>query len=313
MNEPVLVVHGGAGELPESKTQAPGRKLYEDGLAAALRAGQEVLLAGKSAVDAVCAAVVALEDNECFNAGKGAVLCADGRIELSASVMDGRDRSVGAMVGLTRTRNPVLGAHAMMPHMHGLLYGAEADAYGERNGLAMVSPDYFVTPLRRKQWERVRATGEVVLDHSAGADAHGTVGAVARDRNGSLAAATSTGGVVNQLAGRVGDTPVVGAGTWADDRSCALSTTGKGDAFARVAFARRVADLVELMDMSGEAAAMQTLEDVRLVGGEGGCILLMPDGRVVCPFNSAHMLRGHVVGSAKPVVGILPGEEVVVS
>ena len=310
MKEPVLVVHGGAGELPESKTQAPGRKPYEEGLAAALRAGQEVLLAGGSAVDAVCAAVVALEDNACFNAGKGAVLCADGRIELSASIMDGRDKAVGAMVGLTRTRNPVLGARAMMPHMHGLLFGAEADAYGEKGGLEMVSPDYFVTPQRRKQWERAKATGEVALDHSAGVDAHGTVGAVARDRNGSLAAATSTGGVVNQLAGRVGDTPVVGAGTWADDRFCALSTTGKGDAFARVAFARRVADLIELTDMSAEAAAVKTLEDVSLAGGEGGCILLTPEGRVVCPFTAALMLRGHVVGSAQPVVGILPGEEI---
>lgn len=312
MNEPVLVVHGGAGELPKGKTQAPGRNPYEEGLAAALRAGQGVLLDGGSAVDAVCEAVVSLEDNERFNAGKGAVLCANGRIELSASVMDGSDRSVGAMVGLTRARNPVLGARTMMPHMHGLLYGPEADAYAKAAGLEMVSPDYFMTPARRKQWERAQATGEVVLDHS-GIDAHGTVGAVARDRNGSLAAATSTGGVVNQLPGRIGDTPVVGAGTWADDRSCALSTTGKGDAFARVVFARRVADLIELTDMSAEAAVAKTLEDVRSVGGEGGCILLTPEGGAVCPFNAAHMLRGHVVGAGQPVVGILPGEEIPVA
>ncbi len=309
-SEPVLAVHGGAGELPEHKTRHPGRGDYEQGLAAALRAGQAVLLEGGSAVDAVCAAVVSLEDNELFNAGKGAVLCADGRIELSASVMDGRDRSAGAMVGLTRTRNPVLGAREMIAHMHGLLHGGEADAYAQAAGLGMVPPEYFMTTSRRKQWERAQATGEVVLDHSAGADAHGTVGAIARDAEGNLAAATSTGGVVNQLPGRVGDTPIVGAGTWADNQVCALSTTGKGDAFARVAFARRVADLIELTGVSAGEAAAKTLEEVRDVGGEGGCILLTAAGEVVFEFDAAHMLRGRVIGSGPPVVGILPGEEI---
>jgi beta-aspartyl-peptidase (threonine type) len=153
----------------------------------------------------------------------------------------------------------------------------------------------------------------MVLDHSSDADAHGTVGAVALDQDGNLAAATSTGGIVNQLPGRVGDTPVVGAGTWADNAVCALSATGKGDEFARVAFARRVADLVEIGGLSYLAAAERSLEDVGLAGGEGGCILLTPSGDIICPFTSAQMLRGWIRGDGPPRVAILAGEDVVVA
>jgi beta-aspartyl-peptidase (threonine type) len=311
MSEPVLAVHGGAGRLSRQQTRPPARADYERGLAAALRAGQAVLLDGGGAVEAVCAAVAALEDDALFNAGRGAVLCADGEIELSASVVDGRDRAAGAMAGLKRVRNPVRAARALMPHMHGLLAGPEANRYAERAGLEMVEAGYFLVPARKHQWEKLRGKEGVALDHSGAEDSGGTVGAVARDARGDLAAATSTGGLVNQLPGRVGDTPIAGAGTWADNRVCAVSATGKGDAFARIAFARRVADLIELAGLDAAAATERALEEVKGVDGEGGCILLTPGGEVHSPFNTQQMLRGHIAGSGAPVVAILPGEAVV--
>ncbi|MCG8650751.1 MAG: isoaspartyl peptidase/L-asparaginase [Pirellulales bacterium] len=311
MNDPVVIVHGGAGRLGTEQLAYPAREAIERGLADALRAGQAELSAGGGALDAACAAVVSLEDCPQFNAGRGAVFCADGTVELCASVMDGRDLSVGAMVGLRRTRNPVLGARSVTGHLHGLLSGAHADAYAEAQGLEMVAPDYFHVPERKAQWERLRGSSQITLDHSTVADAQGTVGAVALDANGNLAAATSTGGLVNQLPGRVGDTPIVGAGTWADNRTCAVSTTGKGDAFARVAFARRVADLIDLAGLSAEQAAERALGEVKYVGGEGGCILLTRDGRIQCPFNSPQLMRGWVAGDGDPVVAILPGEAIV--
>lgn len=312
MAEPVIAAHGGAGRLNTRQSSPPARFDFENGLAAALRAGQKVLVAGGSALDAVCAAVVSLEDDDHFNAGRGAVLCADGTVELSAAVMDGHDISVGAMGCLTRVRNPVLAARSLLGHRHGLLAGASADAYAEVQGLAMVDPGYFLTPQRKSQWERLRGSGAVALDHAGEADAHGTVGAVARDSAGNLAAATSTGGLANQLPGRLGDTPVVGAGTWAQNGVCALSATGTGDAFARVAFARRIADLIEIGGLDAGDAAVRTLQDVVRVGGEGGCILLGADGEIHCPFNTPQMLRGWALGASDPVVGIKPGETVTV-
>jgi len=299
---PVLAVHGGAGSLPARSLRGPARRAYERALARSLVAGQRVLARGGSAVHAVTAAVVVLEDDPLFNAGRGAVLCADGSVEMCASVMSGRNLRAGAMVGLRRVRNPVRAAVALMEHSHGLLFGAQAEAYARDAGLEMVAPGYFVTPHRVEQWKRCRRRGRLALDH-------GTVGAVALDRRGNLAAATSTGGLVNQLPGRVGDTPVVGAGTWADDR-CAVSATGRGDAFARVAFARHVADLIELRGLEPGTAARRALRLVARVRGSGGCIVVDAGGRVAWPFTSAQMLRGRVIGDSLPVIGILPREAV---
>jgi isoaspartyl peptidase/L-asparaginase-like protein (Ntn-hydrolase superfamily) len=309
----VLAVHGGAGQLASRSLKKRGRAGYERGLAAALKAGQRVLLRGGSAMNAATEAVASLEDNELFNAGIGAALCADGSVELSASVMRGRDLAVGAMVGLKRTKNPVRAARAIMGHAHGLLFGAEGDAYAASKNLDIAPPDYFLTPMRRRQWEKHRHKSGAVLDHSVDEAAHGTVGAVARDRRGNLAAATSTGGLVNQLPGRVGDTPVIGAGTWADNATCALSATGKGDAFARVAFARRVADLIELAGMTPLDAALSALDHVKRVNGVGGCIMIGADGGVFLPFNTPHMPRGWLIGHGAPHVALLPDEDVVVA
>jgi beta-aspartyl-peptidase (threonine type) len=271
----------------------------------ALRAGAALLRAGGSAVRAVTAAVVVLEDDELFNAGRGATLCADGSVELSASVMNGRTLAVGAMVGVSRTKNPVLAARALMDHPHCLLFGPRADEFAESHGLEMVPREYFLTRARRRQWERLSDRTRLHLDHG---DAHGTVGAVARDRRGRLAAATSTGGMVNQLPGRVGDSPVAGAGTWASS-ICAVSATGTGDSFFRVAFARRVADLIDLSALSPGEAIERTLEEVRSTKGRGGCVLIDAEGHVTSAFNSPQMIRAWLVEGEPMRVAILRGDE----
>lgn len=309
MTTTVLAVHGGAGRLERRKTQYPGRRRYEQSIAEALEAGQRVLRRGGSAVNAVTLAVIRLEDNELFNAGRGSALCADGTVELSASIMRGPDLAVGAMVGLKHTKNPIKAARSIMGHAHGLLFGEDGDAYAKSKGQELVDHDYFYTRRRLKQWQRYKKRKAMALDHSDEETAHGTVGAVARDRRGNLAAATSTGGLVNQLPGRVGDTPIIGAGTWADNRTCAISATGMGDAFARIVFGRRVADLIELAGLEPELAAVTVLEEVKRVRGVGGCIIVDAAGSVSAPFNSKHLVRGWVIGKGRPRVAILPGEE----
>lgn len=308
----VAAVHGGAGRLAKPAARHPVRLRYDPAIAHSLRAAQRVLLAGGSAVRAVTTAVTVLEDDGHFNAGRGSVLCEDGSVELSASVVSGRNLAAGAMVGLRRTKNPVLAARALMNHSHGLLFGSRGDSFAEDAGLEMAPPEYFLTRERKEQWRRHAQRGAIALDPGDDESENGTVGAVALDRRGHLAAATSTGGLVNQLRGRVGDTPVVGAGIWAD-HACAISATGAGDAFARVAFARRVADLIELAKRSPEEAALQTLEDVRRLKGQGGCIVVSATGEISCPFISPQMVRGWIVDRGLPTVGILPGEAIPIS
>lgn len=307
---PVFVaVHGGAGRVPKAKTRPPGRAIYDDGVARALRSAQAVLLKGGSATRAVTEAVAVLEDDEIFNAGRGAALCVDGTVELSASIMSGHNMKVGAMVGLKRTRNPIRAARALMGHSHCLLFGAHGDTYAREAGAEEAARDYFMVPARLKQWKRMKSR-TLALDHSVPEDAHGTVGAVALDRRGRLAAATSTGGLLNQLAGRVGDTPVIGAGTWAN-HVCAVSATGTGDAFARIAFARRVSDLIELSGLAPGEAAARALAEVEAVGGVGGCLVLTASGAFACPFNTREMIRGWASERELPQAAILPDEGIV--
>ncbi len=311
MTKTSIAVHGGAGRLAAKRLQGSSRKRFEQGLAEALRGGQRILLRGGSALNAVTEAVSILEDNEHFNAGKGAALCADGSVELSASLMRGSDLAVGAVVGLKRTKNPIQTTRKLINHAHGFLFGSGADQFAQSKNLEMVAPEYFMTPLRKRQWEKYRDKHEMVLDHSDEDAPHGTVGAVALDRRGNLAAATSTGGLVNQLPGRVGDSPVIGAGTWADNRNCAVSATGTGEAFARLAFARRVADLIELKSLDLINAADAALGEVASLNGTGGCIVLNRENQLVLPFNSSTMLRGWLDGNGPAHVAILPGEDIV--
>ena len=294
-----LAIHGGAGDLKPGHGPQPEHR-------AALRAiaeeGHALLKSGASALDAVELMVIRLEECPLFNAGVGAVLNRDGVAELDAAIMNGRDRACGSVTGVTRAKSPVKLARAVMeksPHV--MFMGAGADALNRELGLEEVTPDYFVTEERFHQLKEAHKTGAIVLDHDS---AFGTVGAVARDKNGHLAAATSTGGLTNKHPGRIGDTPIIGAGTYADNRTLAVSCTGTGEAFIRSAFCHAlhfkllhgVSDLAQ--------ACTQGLDEIRTFQGRGGCIAIDAAGRVLLPFNSLVMYRAWVDEGGKVKVGL---------
>ncbi|MDI4631924.1 isoaspartyl peptidase/L-asparaginase [Pelomonas sp. V22] len=314
MPTPVLAIHGGAGTLLRSTMSSELEQQYRAELQAILTAGERMLAAGASAMDVVCEAVRRLEECPLFNAGKGAVYTADERHELDASVMDGRTLAAGAVAGVSRIRNPVLAARAVMDQgAHLLFIGPAAETYVEKLGLEMVDPGWFGTPQRLAQLHRARAEAAgALLDHDGQARTpidegkkFGTVGAVALDAAGHLAAATSTGGMTNKLPGRVGDSPLIGAGCYASDESCAVSCTGTGEAFIRVAAAREVGALMEYAGQGlDEAARRVVFEKLGRVGGQGGLIAVSRDGEVSLPFNTEGMYRGMVRAGGQPVVGI---------
>jgi beta-aspartyl-peptidase (threonine type) len=259
------------------------RKRYERGLERALEAGAAILARGGASLDAVCAAVVELEDSPLFNAGRGAVYNAEGRHELDAGVMDGATLRAGAVAAVSRIRNPVLAARAVMEKSrHVLLVGRGAEHFAVRHRLKMERAAYFGTR------SRLMALKRKLEGH------HGTVGAVARDRAGNLAAATSTGGYTGKLPGRVGDSPIVGAGVYADNASCAVSGTGLGEAFIRAVLAHDVAARMRYGGESLAAAARKALATVARLGGDGGLIAVDRRGRVVMPFNSEGMYRAAI-------------------
>jgi L-asparaginase / beta-aspartyl-peptidase len=309
MSAPALVVHGGAGTIRRSALTPELEAAHHAGLRTALQAGYAVLTAGGTAVDAVTAAVVALEDDPLFNAGRGSVFTAAGAIEMDAGVMDGRDRAAGAVAGVIGPRNPVLAARAVMERSDSvLLAGAGAIAFCREHGLAMERPEYFHTDRR---WDALqqelhrRATG--APDTRDDADRHGTVGAVARDRAGNLAAATSTGGMTAKPPGRVGDTPVFGAGTWAENGTCAVSATGTGEVFIRHGAAHEIAARMRLGGQSLAHAAAAVVAELREHGGDGGVIAVDAAGRIAMPFNSSGMYRGSVDADGILRTGIYQG------
>lgn len=270
------------------------------GISESLTAGMTVLREGGSALDAVVAAVLVLEDDEQFNAGRGAVLTAAGGVEHDAAVADGATGRAGAVTCVSGIRNPVLAALAVLQRSpHVLLSGAGAQALARREGLAFVPADWFVTARRREQ-----LTGTLPSDQTEPEFMGETVGAVALDIAGHLAAATSTGGATGQLAGRVGDTPLIGAGTWADDRSCAVSATGDGEALILSVFAHEVDALVRLAGLSLGAACQRALHEVTTRAGTGGCIAVGADGTVAMPFTSAGMFRGAVDATGDRRIGM---------
>ena len=269
-----LMIHGGAGAIAD-----PGR--FEPSLRRIAAAGAALLDQGGTARDAVSLCVCLLEDDPLFNAGLGSVLNAEGRAECDAAIMDGRDLSAGAVAGVGRIKNPILAARAVMENSpHVFLIGAGAEAFAANHGIAMVPESYFQTTERRADLARARARRETALDHIAPTPGKlGTVGAVARDCDGNLAAATSTGGMTNKLPGRVGDSPVIGAGVFADNVSCAVSCTGVGEHFLRTSLARTVGFLIEDLGLETRAAtdeAMRRLVD--RVGGVGALIVVGRDG-----------------------------------
>lgn len=316
--EPVLAIHGGAGTIDRASMTPEKERAYRASLAASLGAGQRVLMAGGTAIDAVIAAVVSLEDCPLFNAGHGAVFTSDGRNELDASIMDGATRAAGAVAGVSRIRNPVRAAHAVMTRTrHVMLIGAGAETFAKEAGLAMVEPKYFFTEERFAQLERARKTGSLELDHDGASKAaraasddtkFGTVGAVALDLRGNLAAATSTGGMTNKQWGRVGDSPIIGAGTWAENATAAVSGTGLGEAFMRACAAHEVASLMRYKGLTLDAAVTEVATiTVPASGGTGGLIAVDAAGNVSMRFSTAGMYRGVVRGAGEPEVAIYGG------
>jgi beta-aspartyl-peptidase (threonine type) len=307
----VIAVHGGAGGIDRSAPPAheAGIRLA---LADALRAGGAVLARGGASLDAVEAAVVLLEDSPLFNAGRGAVFTADGTNELDAAIMDGAGLRTGAVAGVRRVRNPVRAARAVMEHSpHVFLYGDGAEAFARTQSIELVDPSYFRTEERWQQLERARR--EATLGRAARAkpadDHFGTVGAVALDAHGNLAAATSTGGLTNKRYGRIGDSPVIGAGTYADNRSCAVSATGEGEFFIRLAAARTLCAAVEFAGASVDDAARDVIQRrLTALGGKGAVIVLAPDGTVAMAMNTGGMSRGSLAAGSEPVVKLYADE-----
>jgi beta-aspartyl-peptidase (threonine type) len=277
------------------------------GLETALNAGVSVLDAGGSALDAVEASVRALEDDPSFNAARGAVFTHDRRIELDAAIMDGRDRSAGAVAGVTTTRNPVSLARAVMERTpHVFLSGAGADQFAGQLGLEQVAQGWFETDERRQQLEKVKSSQSQAFDVEL---KYGTVGAVALDSNGHVAAATSTGGLTGKRWGRIGDTPVIGAGTYADDRSAAVSGTGTGEMFIRAVAGHQLGERVRLSGESLQQALDATLADIQSLGGSGGLIAVTPSGEAAWGFTTPGMYRGMADASGRKVALYSDSEE----
>lgn len=303
-----LAIHGGAGLIRRDPGPAERYAPARAALNRALDAGAELLTRGAPALDAVCAAVRVMEDAPCFNAGRGGVLAADGTVQCDASVMRGADRATGALAAVRGIANPILGAREVMAHSpHVLLAGHDAEAWLRARGLATRAPDWFITPERAEHLARAQRAGRTALDHDLEDNATGTVGAVARDVAGSLAAATSTGGMTNKLPGRVGDSALVGAGTWACDSTVAVSATGEGERFIQAHLAGRMHDLMDLLGLSLQDAATRALQvDLRRVGGRGGLIAVDAQGRIGLPFITAGMYRGWATSVGPRGVGIWP-------
>lgn len=292
-----IAIHGGAGTIERAALTAERRQEIEAELARALEAGHAILREGGSSLDAVTAAVVVLEDSPHFNAGKGAVFNADGRIDLDAAVMVGGQQSAGAVAALTRVRNPVLAARAVMERSpHVFMIGAGAERFAREQGLVFVRPSYFHTEARWQQYQaaRRRSVQRMAVVPATQAPPYGTVGAVAIDRHGEVAAATSTGGMTLKRYGRVGDVPVIGAGTWAEP-GCAVSATGWGEYFIRSAAAHEICARVRLAGTPLADAASQVVEgEIPRLGGDGGVIAVDAQGRIAMPFSSAGMYRGRI-------------------
>lgn len=278
-----IAIHGGAGAIARREMTKSAQARYHAALERALDAGHQVLKGGGSSLDAVCAAVVVMEDSPLFNAGRGACYNADEKHELDAAVMDGAKLRAGAVAAVSRIRNPVLAARTVMEKCrHVLLVGRSAERFATRNGLRLAPPEYFHTA------SRLAALREKRVGH------HGTVGAVALDSDGNLAAATSTGGYTGKMPGRVGDTPIIGAGTYADNRACAVSGTGLGEAFMRAVLAYDVAARMRYLREPLDKAARAAVSNLSDLQADGGLVAVDRSGNIVMPFNSEGMYRAAI-------------------
>jgi L-asparaginase / beta-aspartyl-peptidase len=291
----VIVVHGGAGTVDRGQMTPARENEYLQKLEEALEAGEEILKTGGSSLDAICAAIIILEDSPLFNAGKGAVFTNQKRVELDASVMDGKTLEAGAMAGVTDVRNPILGALAVMKESpHVLLSGEGASTFAKEQGLEIVDNAYFHT---RRRLDAV--TGQIEQEKA------GTVGAVALDMAGNLAAGTSTGGMSNKKYGRIGDSPIIGAGNYANNKTCAVSATGHGEFFIRWVVSYDISALMEYRGLTlGEASDLVIHKKLYESGGSGGVIAVDRYGNIAMPFNTPGMYRGYLKSTGEKEIAI---------
>lgn len=299
-----LMVHGGAGALEHARDERIAAR-YLEGMRAALEHGRAILEQGGTAVDAVEACASLLEDDPKFNAGRGSVLNEHGKVEMDAGIMDGHTLAAGAVAAIGNIANPVQLARMIMERSeHVLLVGEGALNFAEHCGLKQTADEYFVTPERLEQLTQARLRGRMPLDHDepAGPEKYGTIGVVARDCGGNLAAATSTGGLVNKRAGRIGDSPIIGAGVYADNATCAVSATGHGEDFMRSVFAKTIADVIEFRGLDSTAAVAYGIDHLRRkVNGRGGAICIDRTGRCASQTTTARMIRGWIEHSGETV------------
>lgn len=299
----VMVIHGGAGTITKENMTPEKEKAYREKLTEALKAGYAEIEKGKSSIEAVSAAIVVMEDSPLFNAGKGAVFTADGKNEMDASIMFGKDKSAGAVAGVHTIKNPIKAAIAVMQKSeHVMLAGTGAETFAKEQGLEIVDPKYFWTKDRwdglqkakQKELEKNKKTSQNTLPDSYSIDQKfGTVGAIALDKEGNITAGTSTGGMTNKKFGRIGDSPIIGAGTYANSQ-VGISGTGWGEFFIRSTAARTVAAKMEYQNKDVKTAAQETIDEIGKMGGDGGLIALDKDGNIAMPFNTAGMYRGAV-------------------
>jgi len=295
-----LVIHGGAGKIERGRLGPGEEQAIRAALNESLEAGASVLARGGGALDAVEAAVRLLEDDAHFNAGRGSVLTYEGAIEMDAAIMDGSSRNAGAVTGVTATRNPIgLARRVMEASPHVFLSRAGADQFSIEQGLPQEPPDYFETAERRRQLEELRA--RPAAEHFDLHLKYGTVGAVAVDCRGHVAAATSTGGLTGKRWGRIGDSPIIGAGAFADDRGCAVSSTGAGEYFIRVGVAHEICARMRMAGEDAQAAADAVMAEVAALGGTGGVIVVTPKGEGVTSFNTSGMYRGIATPNGRSV------------
>jgi beta-aspartyl-peptidase (threonine type) len=317
----VLVIHGGAGNIVRGRMTAEKEQAYRDVLQKALDTGYAILENGGSSIDAVEAAIVVMEDSPLFNAGKGAVFTAEGKNEMDASIMDGKTLNAGAVAAVTNIKNPVKAARLIMqksPHV--MLTGRGAEQFAEEQGLQPMPAGYFHDELRYKQWKKIKDSEKIIMDHDGeqgdvqpSFDAefdsdpdhkYGTVGAVALDADGNLAAATSTGGMTNKSYGRVGDSPIIGSGSYANNKTCAVSSTGHGEFFIRTLAAYDISAQMEYLDLPVDSAAQQTIDKIGELGGGGGVICVSKNGKIAMPFNTKGMYRGFKTSTGEEAVQI---------
>ncbi len=321
-----IAIHGGAGTILRENMTPEKETAYRTTLQQALQAGHQVLTEGGSSLDAVTAAIQIMENSPLFNAGKGAVFTNDGKNELDAAIMNGETREAGAVAGISKVKSPVSAARAVMEQSpHVMMVGAGAEQFAEEQGLTMVEPAYFYTDQRYQQLQRIRSTEKQELDHSGDTrspdslqgylDRHfpdrkfGTVGAVALDQGGNLAAATSTGGMTNKRYGRVGDVPIIGAGTYADNETAAVSATGHGEYFIRSVVAYDISALMKYKGLPlSEAANEVVMNKLVKMEGSGGVIALDAEGNIAMPFNSAGMYRASIDVDGNEYIGIYEDE-----